>query len=361
MTTITQSPPVAPGRARTRDRHVSEYTDLAAIVRDSGLMRRRYRRYVLRCTLQLLAYGIGFALLALLGPTPWQLLVAAFFGVMFTQSAYLSHDAAHRQIFWSGKRNEWFSRIAGNFFVGLSYGWWMIKHSRHHSNPNTVGKDDDIAPGALVYTPDDRAERSGIAGLFARHQGWFLLPLLAFSGLALQFYAVRAILGRGRMKHRAVEGVLLGIRLIGFPLLVIMLLGPGWGIAFLAVQAAVFGITMGGSFAPNHKGMPLIDRSAKVDFLRRQVLTSRNISGGRLMDVAMGGLNNQVEHHLFPSMPSANLRKVKPIVAAYCAERGIPVTETNLIASYKIVIDYLNQVGLEQADPFDCPLMSELR
>jgi fatty acid desaturase len=140
-----------------------------------------------------------------------------------------------------------------------------------------------------------------------------------------------------------------------------MLLGPGWGIAFLAVQAAVFGITMGGSFAPNHKGMPLIDRSAKVDFLRRQVLTSRNISGGRLMDVAMGGLNNQVEHHLFPSMPSANLRKVKPIVAAYCAERGIPVTETNLIASYKIVIDYLNQVGLEQADPFDCPLMSELR
>src|SRR5690606_12031773 len=138
--------------------------------------------------------------------SPWQLLVAVFFGVMFTQTAYLSHDGAHRQIFWSGKRNEWFSRIVGNLVVGLSYGWWMIKHSRHHSNPNTVGKDDDIAPGALIYTPEDRAERTGIAGAFARHQGWFLLPLLAFSGASLQFFAIKSVFGKARMKHRVVEG-----------------------------------------------------------------------------------------------------------------------------------------------------------
>ena len=60
---------------------------------------------------------------------------------------------------------------------------------------------------------------------------------------------------------------------------------------------------MGCSFAPNHKGMPTIAPEEELDFLRRQVLTSRNVRGGLLTDFALGGLNYQIEHHLFPSMP----------------------------------------------------------
>ena len=151
------------------------------------------------------------------------------------------------------------------------------------------------------------------------------------------------------------------VRIIGFPAIVLVVLGPGLGAAFLAVQLAVFGITMGGSFAPNHKGMALIPKGLEVDFLRRQVLTSRNITGGRLMNIAMGGLDLQIEHHLFPRMPSANLRKVRPIVKEFCAERGIPYTETNLVSSYRVIIRYLNKVGLGYADPMECPLASQLR
>ena len=79
----------------------------------------------------------------------------------------------------------------------------------------------------------------------------------------------------------------------------------GMAFAFLGVQLAVFGLYMGSTFAPNHKGMPLLPRDSKVDFLRRQVLTSRNIKGGWIMDTFMGGLNYQIEHHLFPNMAAA--------------------------------------------------------
>jgi fatty acid desaturase len=126
--------------------------------------------------------------------------------------------------------------------------------------------------------------------------------------------------------------------------------------AFLGVQLAVFGIYMGSSFAPNHKGMPVLPHDSKVDFLRRQVLTSRNIRGSWVMDSYMGGLNYQIEHHLFPNMPRPHLAKAQEIVKEYCDTHRIQYTEASLFQSYGIVVRYLNQVGLAAGgDPFDCP------
>ena len=98
-----------------------------------------------------------------------------------------------------------------------------------------------------------------------------------------------------------------------------------------------------------------------MDFLRRQVLTSRNVTGSRLTTLAMGGLNYQIEHHLFPSMPRPNLRRAQPIVRRFCAEHAITYTETTVPRSYRIVIRHLNHVGLRAADPFQCPLAATLR
>ena len=98
------------------------------------------------------------------------------------------------------------------------------------------------------------------------------------------------------------------------------------------MHQALFGVYLGITFAPNHKGMPHPDGTE--DFLRKQVLTSRNVRGGWLVDTALGGLNYQIEHHLFPAMPTPNLRKAQPIVQAYCAELGVPYEATSLIDSY---------------------------
>ena len=249
----------------------------------------------------------------------------------------------------------------GNGVVGLSYAWWAKKHGKHHANPNTVGKDGDIEPGIVAFVPEDAQRRTGFAGWFVRRQGWMLFPLLTFFGWALHAHAVDAVARAEKVKHRKAEIALLAVRLVGFPLLVIWAAGLWMGLAFLAVQVAAFGVYMGASFAPNHKGMPIIPKDMKVDFLQRQVLTSRNIRGGRLIDWAMGGLNFQVEHHIFPRMPSPNLHKVKPIVEEFCAEREIPYTETGLVESYVIVTRYLNRVGLGHSDPMECPVLAQYR
>ena len=130
---------------------------------------------------------------------------------------------------------------------------------------------------------------------------------------------------------------------------------------FLGVELAVFGLCRGATFAPNHIGMPLVSPRLKLDFLRRQVLTSRNISGGRWVSVLMGGLNHQVEHHLFPSMARPHLRRLAPLVVAHCATEGVPYTQTTLWGSYRQVVVHLDTVGLQGRDPFLCPLVAERR
>ncbi|HWR85688.1 MAG TPA: acyl-CoA desaturase [Rhodoglobus sp.] len=348
-------------RPGAQTRNASDYTELSERVKAAGLLRRRPVWYVSRCILLVLAYVGLFTALFTLGSSPWQLLVAAGFAVLFTQTAFLAHDGAHKQIFTSGKRNEWFSRVVGNLFVGLSYGWWMNKHSKHHANPNKIGKDGDIRPGAIVFTAQDAAEIKGVRAAIMAKQHWFFFPILALAGLDLHVNAVKAVLGGEDVKSRGWEAGLLAVRLIGFPVLVFIAAGPLMGLAFMAVQIAIFGITMGGSFAPNHKGMAVVPKDMSIDFLRRQTLTSRNISGGLPIAIAMGGLNYQIEHHLFPSMPSANLAKARLIVKEYCAEREIAYTETTLVGSYRIVLRYLQRVGLKHADPFDCPTAAMFR
>ena len=338
-------------------RQVNAYTELMRRVRQAGLLERSPRTYVRRVAL--LGTGFALALIALLalGQTWWQLLVAAAFGILFTQTAFLAHDGAHRQIFASGPKNEWASRILGNLVVGLSYGWWMRKHTRHHANPNKVDADEDIRPSVLLFTTEDVERRTGLKRWLTARQGWLFFPLLTLEGVNLHVGAVLTVIRDRDLKHRRTEAALLAARLIGWPVLVCSVLGLGLGTAFLGVQLAVFGVHMGASFAPNHKGMPLVPRDTRIDFLSRQVLTSRNIRGGRWIDRLMGGLNLQIEHHLFPSMPSSSLRRAQPLVRAYCAEQGVPYTEAGLLESYAIVVRHLNRVGLGDRDPFACPFV----
>ncbi len=346
-----------------RERQVSDFTELTRRVQETGLMRRRHGYYWTRFLVLTALLAGTLTAFVLVGPSWWQLVTAAVLAVLLGQVMFLGHDAAHRQIFESGRWNDWSSLVIANLYAGMSYGWWQHKHSRHHAKPNQIGADPDIGTGALVFDPDDvpASRGSGLTGWFTRRQGWLFFPLLLLEGLNLHVSGVRTIFGRGPVKRRPVEIAFVTLRLGGYLAVVFWVLPWGMALAFLGVQLGLFGLYMGAVFAPNHKGMPLVPRDAKIGFLQRQVLMSRNVSGGRLVDLFMGGLNFQVEHHLFPSMPRPNLRKVQPAVRAFCAERGIPYAEATLLQSYAIVVRHLNRVGLAAADPFQCPLATELR
>lgn len=337
----------------------SEYSALLRTVRDEGLLERRTGFYaIMFAVLSVALVGIGFGVV-LLGDSWFQLLLAGALGIVLTQFAFLAHEASHRQVFESGKANDVAGRTLANLFVGISYSWWMTKHSRHHGSPNVLGKDPDIARDVVSFTDEDAARATGFYGWFTRRQGYFFFPILMFEGLNLHLHGFRTVFGRGKVDKRWLEISMLVSRVGLYLVAIFLLLPPGMAFAFLGVQLAVFGVYMGASFAPNHKGMPLLPKDSKVDFLRRQVLTSRNIRGGWVMDTFMGGLNHQVEHHLFPNMPRPHLHRARVIAQAYCAERDVAYTETSLTESYAIVIRYLNRVGLSAGgDPFDCPAAS---
>src|SRR5262249_21747593 len=125
----------------------------------------------------------------------------------------------------------------------------------------------------------------------------------------------------------------------------LLILSPVKALAFVAVHHAVFGRYMGCSFAPNHKDTPIIGAHDKLDYLRRQVITSRNIRSGWIVDQLLGGLNYQIEHHLFPSMPRPHLCQAGPLVRGYCADRRISYTEPGLFTSYAIALRYLHWLG----------------
>jgi fatty acid desaturase len=93
--------------------------------------------------------------------------------------------------------------------------------------------------------------------------------------------------------------------------------------------------------------MPILRRQDEHDFLRRQVLTSRNIRGNWFTDLALGGLNYQIEHHLFPSMPRPSLRRSQPLIREFCLQHGLPYCQTSLVASYAQALRHLHAVGAQ--------------
>ena len=159
--------------------------------------------------------------------------------------------------------------------------------------------------------------------------------------------------GTRRQKWTELPSIALHFGLYLVPLFALLPLGMAF--AFLGIQMAVFGVYMGASFAPNHKGMAIIPEGTKIDFLSKQVLTSRNVSGGWPMSILLGGLNYQIEHHLFPNMARPHLARAREITREHCASLDLPYTEATLFESYGLVIQYLNRVGLAARDPFDCP------
>jgi len=341
--------------ATTFPAHTKAYLNLSATVRDLGLMRRTPRFYTALGAGLVAAVAGCVAGFILIGDSWFQLLIAAALGIVFTQIAFVAHEAAHRQVLSVGPRSERLARLlAGS--VGLSYAWWDSKHARHHGNPNRVGRDPDIARDTISFVEEDARAARGPLRLITRYQGWLFFPLLTLEGLNLHVQSYRHLLAPGDVKGRWTELAIITARIALVVVPAFLVLPLGMAFAFVGLQLAVFGVYMGASFAPNHKGMPLVAHSARLDFFTKQVRTSRNISGGWWATWLMGGLNYQVEHHLFPSMPRPHLARTAQLVREYCAAHGVPYTETSLWNSYGIVIRYLNEVGLSARDPFDCPV-----
>jgi fatty acid desaturase len=330
--------------ASSAPRRGSDYAELSRQVKEAGLLKRRPGYYAWKIPMTLGLLAAGWAVFAVAGNSWWQLAVAAFLAVIFTQVGFLGHDAGHRQVFGTRRASYVAGVLLGNLGIGLSYGWWVDKHNRHHAHPNTEGADPDIAVGALAFTAGQAGSSRGLARLVFRYQGYLFFPLLLLEAVSLHVASVRA-LTRRPARRRSWERALLTVHFAGYLTAVFLVLSPVRAVVFIIVQQGLFGFYLGCSFAPNHKGMPILDAAGQSDFLRRQVLTSRNVRGGWLTDFALGGLNYQIEHHLFPSMPRPNLRRSQALIEAFCQQAGVPYCQTTLAASYAQAVCHLHTAG----------------
>jgi fatty acid desaturase len=336
MPTATLSPPTARG---------SDFAVLSGLVARAGLLRPRPGYYLARIGVVAGLYVAGWVAFVAIGDSWYQLIVAPCLAVVFAQLALVAHDIAHRQVFRTRRASEIAGLAAGNLGIGMSYGWWMDKHTRHHANPNHEGRDPDVVPDVLVWSTRQARAARGAARLLGGWQAYLFFPLLTLEALSLCVNSVRA-LARPSLRHRRAEAGLLLLHFAAYLGIVLLVLSPARAIVFVAVHLGLFGVYLGCTFAPNHKGMPMLaDTDERPDYLRRQVLTSRNVRGGPFVDVLLGGLNYQIEHHLFPNMPSPNLRRAAPIIRDYCAQIGVPYTDAGLVDSYRQALRYLHAAG----------------
>ncbi|MFC5286531.1 fatty acid desaturase family protein [Actinokineospora guangxiensis] len=320
-----------------------DFTELVRLVRGSGLLARRHRYYAVRIGLNLAAFAAGWVAFALIGDSWWQLAVAAFLAVTGAQLAFIGHDAGHRQIFRSHRANDAIGYLHSGL-VGVSYQWWVGKHIRHHANPNHEEDDPDVDIPILAFFQAQAGTKSGFARWTTKYQAFLFLPLLLLEGLNLHWAGIAAAKNR-EIKSPLREAAVMVLHMAVYLTAVFLVLSPAVAIAFIAVHQGLWGVYMGCSFAPNHKGMPTVAPGTKLDFFAKQVMTSRNVRGGRMVDFMLGGLNYQIEHHLFPSMPRPNLRRAQAIVQDFCARNGVDYAQCGFFASMGAVLRHLHAVG----------------
>ena len=312
-------------------------------MRDAGLLEKRPGRYAPRIAANTLMLAASVSVLLAAGPMWVQMANAALLAFITVQLSFLGHDLGHKQVFRSSMNNDRLGLLV-SLLVGINRSWWVEKHNEHHSNPNNDGLDPDVALPAIALSEDQARAKTGMCRLIARRQALLFYPLLCLEGMVLKTSGARRLM-KGGLRFPVAEPVMMAGHVSGYLGLVFLALPPWEGMLFIVVNQALTGLYIGSTFAPNHKGMPMLKPGSTLDFLRKQVLTSRNVRPSPLNDFLYGGLNYQIEHHLFPSMPRHCLKRAREIVQPFCKERSVRYHETGVIRSQREILSHLHQAG----------------
>jgi fatty acid desaturase len=311
----------------------SDYAELRRRIAARGLFERQPGFYAGAIVVSVALTGLGVAGLALFSRLWMHALAAAVLALATGRLALLLHDAAHRQIWPPGRRSDAFCLIVGPLLVGISASWWKQKHDRHHAHPNDEQLDPDLQISMLAFTDGQARRMHRLLRPIARHQAYLLPLLILFEGIQLRVAGLK-YLAKHDCRYRRTEIALIALHVVGYAAVVVATVGLTGALVVIPVHQALFGLYAGSLFAPNHKGMPIVDATRPWSFLEQQVVTARNVRAPRWIDWWYGGLNYQIEHHLFPTLPRNRLREAQPVVKSFCAESAIPYHETKAWASY---------------------------
>ena len=303
-------------------------------MQERGLFERQPGYYSRQFALFFALLGLSAAGVVLLQPFLLKLLCVLPLTASILQASFLSHDLGHRQVFKTTRANDR-ALLLLSAFIGASRGWWIDTHNAHHDHPNDPMLDPNLRVPFLAFSKEQADSYSGLARAVMRLQGAYFWGFVMLEGLAMKIHSARYLLMAPAASYRNAELGLIAVHILLYAGLVIAAGMSWWQTAiFVSIQHALNGLYIGLVFAPNHKGMPLIDEVAADDFLTVQVETTRNVRDFFLANTLVGGLHYQIEHHLFTNLPRNLLPEARLLVKPFCDEKGIRYVETGLFESY---------------------------
>lgn len=296
----------------------------------------------------------GIALLSLYGATSLVGFQAAalVFGLFLQQSGWLAHDFCHNQVFEDRRWNFRAGLVVGNLWQGFSISWWNDKHNTHHAacnwideHHNAVDPDIDTIP-LLAWSQDmlHQAEGHPFYKTLIRIQPYTIAPLLSVARFSWLNESVKFMWSPNMKKDRVVaESSLIALHYACFFSIIFSFLGPLAAFGFFMMSQVYAGIFLSLVFVQSHNGMEIL--SDEQDWIRGQVLTTRNIAGDLFTDWFTGGLNKQIEHHLFPTMPRHSFKRARELVMDLCEKHGIAYEECNMFTGTYRVVSQLAKVA----------------
>ncbi len=283
--------------------------------------------------------------------SPWA--SAMLLGLFFQQAGWAAHCFLHQAVFSDYRLNHLVGdRYLGNLFQGFSAEWWCEKHFRHHALPNgwleredgeVVAFDSDVDTSPLLLWVPHLA--AGVPDAARRwllpHQHVYALVLLCFSKLAWNIKAMEVSIAAGKR----LDVALMAAHYVGF-LFAGAALSGSWvaGAAWYLRGMCVGGFLLAFVFIQSHSATTEL-RGFTRGFYTSQMLTTRNISTDPFTTWFTGGLNYQIEHHLFPRLPRHNYGRVAPEVRAVCAAHGIKYEELGLLECSAMLLRHLYDMG----------------
>lgn len=333
------------------DNPTQAYIELKRTAKERGLFDPQPGYYALRIALVVAMYVLSAALLVWLDSFALQLLLAApLLAFAYTQIAFIAHNSGHRQIWRSGRQDDWLTVLFMGLFLGVSGSWWVDKHNEHHGNPNVLDMDPDIDFPMIAFTEEQAASKQGWARFVVRYQAFFYPFLILFITYNMRVHSVLKI-ARGEARYPLAEAAMMGLHFLLYFGLLLSQMSLLQSLLFFFVHHALVGVYLASVFAANHKGMPILEKENELDFMTLQIYTSRNVAAHPLTDFLYGGLNYQIEHHLFPTMAENKLREARSLLLAFCAEQGLPYYETSFVQAQKEILLHLHEVSAALRQP----------
>jgi len=284
---------------------------------------------------------------------------AIILGISYQQLGWLGHDYSHQQVFQNRSFNNFMAYFTGTILSGYSVNWWKERHNSHHAITNVLEGDPDVDNLPLfVWSRDDIPRMATIPASekIIPYQHYYFLPFTLFLKLIWNLQSVFFV-QQGHNKHlnkvANYEKFCIIFHYTWISLVLIFFL-PSWSaaLAFFFITELIGGACIANIVFMNHYACQQMtwNQGQQADFLQLQLNTTRNVESSLFMDWFAGGLNLQIEHHLFPTMPRHNLLKVKPIVEEFCKNYNLPYQSLPFSSCMKEVLGKLQDVAQTVTD-----------